>query len=269
MFLQIWEINTKYVRNAFKGHARHIFSLNFSLNGRLLVSTSDDNTVRLWNMHDGATKLLTYENPIFLDDSCYPSAVFSPDGRYVAASHSDGMVRIWDVYTCQLMRRMKVHADWVSCVAFMPDGKGLVCGGFDQKLKYWDVSSLDSTRFGTRSQTTRISSGMEEQTWMPEREFVGHEVGFVMIFMYSGNPFTLQNSVYSLAISSDGRWVASGSSDGLVRIWDTRTATTQCLIHDEDTRTIDFSPVGCHLASAGRDGTLRIWRYSNVALAKR
>jgi len=193
IFLQIWEINTKYVRNAFKGHTRHLLYVNFSPNGRLLVSASNDNTVRLWNMHDGATKLLTEENPTFLDDPCYISAVFSPDGRYVAASHRDGMVRIWDVYTCQLTRRWKAHTDWASHVAFMPDsGKGLVSGSWDHKLRYWDVSSLDSTWFGTRSQTTRTPSEVEEQTWLPEREFVGHEVSwFIMIFMYSGTPFTL------------------------------------------------------------------------------
>ena len=268
IFLQIWELNTKYIRNAFKGHTRHIFSVNFSPNGRLLVSASDDNTVRLWNMHDGATKLLTDENPTFLDGPCYPSAVFSPDGRYVAASHRDGIVRIWDVCTSQLTRRMKAHAGWASYVAFMPDGKGLVSGSWDHKLRYWDVSSLDSTRFGTRSQTTRTSSGMEEQTWRPEREFVGHEVSWLYydfhVFWY--NPFALQDYVDSLASSPDGRWIASGSSDRTVCIWDSRTAAAQCsLIHDKEIWTVDFSPVGCHLASAGKDHTLRIWRYSNVA----
>jgi WD40 repeat protein len=139
-----------------------------------------DNTVRLWNMRDGATKLLNEENPTFLDDPCYRSAVFSPDGRYVAASHRDGMVRIWDVCTGQLMRRMKAHMDWANCVAFMPDGKGLVSGGSDRKLRYWDVSSLDSTRFQARSRITKDSHretpGMDKQASRPEWKFSGHEV---------------------------------------------------------------------------------------------
>jgi WD40 repeat protein len=46
-------------------------------------------------------------------------------------------------------------SDWANCVAFMPDGKGLVSGGSDCKLRYWDVSSLDSTRFQTRSRITK------------------------------------------------------------------------------------------------------------------
>ena len=271
IFLQIWEINTKYVRNAFKGHTHSIYTLDFSPNGRLLVSASDDNTIRLWNMHDGATKLLTEENPTFLDGPCYYSALFSPNGRYVAASHRDGMVRIWDVYTSQLTRRMKAHASWASYFAYTPDGKGLVSGGWDHKLRYWDVSSLDSTRFGTRSRTIRTSLRMDEQTWMPEREFVGHEVSwFIMIFMYSnGSPFILQDLVHSFASSPDGRWIVSGSNDRTVRIWDTRTAAEQCsFIHDKSIWTVDFSPVGCHLASAGKDGTLRIWKYSNVVSAE-
>ena len=185
IFLQIWEINTKYVRNAFKGHSSRVTSLNFSPNGRLLVSASADNTLRLWNMHDGATKLLTNESTTFIH-SRYYSVVFSPDGRYVVASDSDEMVKIWDVYTGQLTRGMKVHMGWVTYVAFMPDGKGLVSGGWDHKLRFWDVSSLDS---GTRSQTTRTSSGMEEQTWWPEWEFVGHKVSWFNyhfhVFWYS------------------------------------------------------------------------------------
>jgi WD40 repeat protein len=78
IFLQIWEINTKYVRNALKGHTRCVYSLDFSPNGRLLVSASDDNTVRLWNIRDGATKLLNEENPTFLDDPGYRFRCFQP-----------------------------------------------------------------------------------------------------------------------------------------------------------------------------------------------
>jgi len=180
IILQIWEINTKYVRNAFKGHTRYIFSLDFSPNGRLLVSASDDNTVRLWNLRDGASKLLNEENPTILDDPGYASAVFSPDGRYVAASHRDGMVRMWDVCTGQLTKRRKAHQNWANCVAFMPDGKGLVSGGSDFTLRYWDASFLDSTRSQAKLRMTKNSHrefpGIDKQASRPEWKFIGHEV---------------------------------------------------------------------------------------------
>jgi glucose repression regulatory protein TUP1 len=177
LILQIWEIDTKYVRNAFKGHTHWIGSLRFSPNGRLLVSASDDNTARLWNMRDGAAMFLIEDKlePTFLNNPYYTSAAFSPDGRYVAASHRDGIVRIWNARTGQLMRKLKVHINPVDDIAFMPDGKGLVSGGSDMTLMYWDVSSLDTAQFCASSTTNYLHkrlSGVEEQT-RPEREFSG------------------------------------------------------------------------------------------------
>jgi WD40 repeat protein len=177
--LQIWEINRKYVRNAFKGHTSHIMSLDFSPNGRSLVSTLGDNTVRLWNMHDGATKLMIDENIIFLNMPCYLSAVFSLDGTYVAACHSDGMVRIWDVCTGQLTRTIKAHLHCASCVVFTSDGKGLVSAGWDYKLRYWDVSYLDFIRSREKSRMLKNSHRENPgivKTWEPEWEFLGDEV---------------------------------------------------------------------------------------------
>lgn len=144
--LQFWEIKTKYVRNNFKGHTDVVHSLDFSPNGRHLVSTSDDNTVRLWNLRDGAAKCLNEKNPIYLDTPHYRSAVFSPDGKYTAASHRDGMIRIWCVRTGQLVRRVKAYTYWVNDIAFMPHGTGLVSGRRDNTLRTWDMSSLATTR---------------------------------------------------------------------------------------------------------------------------
>jgi len=85
LVLQIWEIKTKRVRNAFKGFAH---SLDFSLspNGRLLYPLRN---VQLWNKCYGSAKILTDAS----HDVLSLWAVFSPDGVYVAAFYFDGLVR--------------------------------------------------------------------------------------------------------------------------------------------------------------------------------
>jgi WD40 repeat protein len=142
-----------------------INSLDFSPNDRLLVSASGDQTVRIWNIRDGATiKILTKVHSIYLGG--YNSAVFSPDGRYVAASHPDGMVAICGVRTGQLMRNVRVDEIDVSDVVIILDGRSFVSG--NEELKYWDISSLY-----TNNRDSQTEAEGEVQL---VREFLGHEV---------------------------------------------------------------------------------------------
>jgi WD40 repeat protein len=68
------------------------------------------------------------------------------------------------------------------------------------------------------------------------------------------------NSARSVAYSPDGRWLAVGNEDHIVRIWDAKTAEKLLELesHTKAVRAVAFSPDGQRLAS-GSDG-LRLWR---------
>ncbi|KAK1229314.1 hypothetical protein PQX77_007632 [Marasmius sp. AFHP31] len=228
--IRIWDIGTKRIRMILRGHGQEICSVDFSSDGRLLASGSCDRTVRVWDMIDGSSK--TFIDSVTHSDiqAGITSVKFSSDGRYVAAGYMDCCVRIWEVATGQLIERARGHQGIVNSLAFTPDASGLVSASFDKTLKYWDVSS--------RNRLNGSPCTMN---------FVGHK-----------------DHVFCVAVSRDGEYIASGSKDCGVRIWDPRNATTQCLLHGhkDSVFAVDFSPSGDVLATVGGDWEVRIWSYA-------
>jgi WD40 repeat protein len=91
---------------------------------------------------------------------------------------------------------------------------------------------------------------------------------FILFVMpLTPSPFVLQNAVVTLAITPDGRWLASGSLDKSVRIWDPRNAALQCILDDgQRVFSVDFSPAGGYLASGGDGGKVTIWSFSSTTV---
>jgi WD40 repeat protein len=130
----------------FRRNQTGVTDLDFSCNGRSIVSALGGDAVRIWNVRDGSSKVLKEEN--IVDWPMYMCAKFSPNGRLVAAANKDGFLRIWDSRTRQLVGKWHGHKNVVSSLVFMPDGKGLLSGGLGSAVKYWHVSTIGGKETG-------------------------------------------------------------------------------------------------------------------------
>ncbi|KAG8793182.1 hypothetical protein FRC12_003631 [Ceratobasidium sp. 428] len=99
------------------------------------------------------------------------------------------------------------------------------------------------------------------QLWPQDREIYRY-------YGYRLNRFTNRShdghtgSIMSVAYSSDGAYIASGSSDKTIRTWDTRTGKPvgQPLTgHTSWVRSVAYSPDGAYIVSGSEDNTIRIW----------
>lgn len=175
-----------------------------------------------------------------------------PRGDRLASIGADRTVRLWERETGRCVAIGRGHRDWGAAVAFLPsvnaetDAPQLVSVGYDGTLRWWqwdrphrpDHAHGEQGKQGETPGTLRLVRTVAAS--------VDH--------------------LYAVAVSDDGRAIATGGADRRVRIWDARTG--DCLDDGED------APYGGHGApvlalaaipgvaawvSGSGDSTIRLW----------
>ena len=119
------------------GHSAAAVSVAFSPDGRFMISGSDDQTVKLWEVSTGR-EIRTFKGI----GSNVTAVAFSPDGLAALSGYMNGTLALWEVSTGQKMISIKTHSrTWIQEVAFSADGQKLISCGNDRNVKVYHVSS--------------------------------------------------------------------------------------------------------------------------------
>ncbi|CAD8123466.1 unnamed protein product [Paramecium sonneborni] len=119
--------------NKIDGQNKYVYSVCFSPDGTSSASCSYGNSIRLWDVKTGKSKVK------FIYNETVCSLCFSPDGTTLASGSKS--IRLWDVKTEQQKAKFDGHSGTVYSVCFSPDGNTLASGSWDNSIRLCNVKT--------------------------------------------------------------------------------------------------------------------------------
>jgi WD40 repeat protein len=133
--INIWDLETGELIDTLEGHNDWVRNIEFSPDGEMLASGSNDGTVKLWDPIKGNLIKTLQEGSEMIFQ-----VTFSPDGSKLASSSSDNRIKVWDFESGEIIEEFIKRKGSVQCLSYSPDGSKLVAGCFDNSLRIWEVA---------------------------------------------------------------------------------------------------------------------------------
>jgi WD40 repeat protein len=242
-------------------HRAGVTGLALSPDGRYLVSSSDDATVRMWQLSTGRSlRTLTGHT-----GQVHCVAV-SPDGRWIASGGSDRTVRLWNLQNGRLVRTLGGwfggHSQGVFAIAFHPDRKRLVSGSADQTVRLWAISSGKELRTLTGYSHTinavAISpDGLTLVSSSLEKSLKIRQMGTGRLLRALRQEYRMT----ALLFNADGSRLFIAGSDQQIRVWDVALGMVIQTYtgHTTPISALTLSSDDQCLVSGSEDGMIKVW----------
>ena len=254
-----------YLLRSLEGHTGDIDGVAIDSAGRLAFSSSNDSTLKVWDLQTGKV-LRTLKVRTYDDRGSYGVAVDSA-GRLAVIASDDRTYKVWDLQTGKALHTFEGGSAYATRkpygVAVDSAGRLAVTASWDDTLKVWDLQSgkelhtlkghtqsvigiaVDSAgRLAVTASWDRTLKVWDLQTGKELRTLEGHT-----------------DSVNGVSVDSAGRLAVSASDDKTLKVWDLQTGKELRSLegHTGHVNGVSVDSAGRLAVSASADKTLKVW----------
>ena len=236
-----------------RGHERWVLALAVSPDGKQLLSGSDDQTLRVWDLEKSGTSRILRRF-----DSAVTALAFGRVSSQIAVGTWDGQLILCDTKSGKTLREFSEHRETITALAFDPSGTYLASGSADDRMIIWDAANgadLLTMHQGNEYDVSAIA-------FSPDGDKVASGDGENQIKVWDAGTGEVietldahSEPVTCLAFDARGRLI-SGSWDDTLRLW--RDGEDLTLSGHE----ADITALAVHhdqIVSASEDKTLKVW----------
>ena len=261
---KVWDIESSTAVVTLEGHETDVWAVVYSPDGTKIATGSTDCTVKVWDAFTGE-QLHSFD-----EHSAHVMHIaFSPNGTFLA-SCADDKAFVWNPETGDKVSELQGHTGAIWCMRFSNGSDRIITGSEDNTSRIWDVQTGEELvtlhehtspvwSVGFSPDDKEIVSGSYDCTIVTSDSFSGEQL---LLFSDDTNP----SAIDTVAYSTNGDLIASGSADGPIRLWDARVGDllAEYRGHSDKVKGISFTPDNTVLVSSSEDGTVRAWSVRDV-----
>ncbi|MCB9351235.1 MAG: CHAT domain-containing protein [Lewinellaceae bacterium] len=243
-----------------QGHSDGIYRAIYSPEGKRILTTSHDSTLKIWDIKSGQC-ISTLDGQW----DHFNSETFSPDGQLVLST-SDHNIRIWDAKSGRCKQVINGHNKDISKAIFSPDGKQVLSISEGRNGKIWDVQTgnrILTLKGHSKTITNAVYSpdGLHILTASDDKTAkVWDAKSGRCLKTLKGHSDKLRSATYSLK----GRQILTASWDKTAKVWDANDGQELMTLqgHSNIVQTVANSPDDRLILTMSND------RYAKVYDAK-